>query len=198
MKKIVLLALAASTAMIAAPAAAQTVTGTVNITGSVAPKCQVVPTGGGGVSSTFNATVNLGELSDPDGTLVTSASLSSLFNAGGTGAAILTFRVVCTTANPGVTVDADPIVNVATAPAGYANRVDYQADVLFDLVPSTADQTVSNDSAVALTAASLNDRLVGAGNNVTITAQNFRTPNVADIMVAGSYAGLITVVISPS
>lgn len=198
MKKILLAVLAASTALVAMPASAQTVTGTVNISGSVAPKCQVVPTGGGGVSSTFTANVALGELSDPDGTLVSSASLSTLFNAGGTGAAILTFRVVCTTAQPGVSVDADPIVNVATAPAGYANRVDYQADVLFDLVPSATDQTVSNDSAAALTTTSLNDRLVGAGNNVTITAQNFRTPSATDIMVAGSYNGLITVVISPS
>lgn len=196
MKKIVLAALAASSALIAMPAAAQTVTGTVNITGSVAPKCQVID-GGGAASGSFTSTVDLGELSQSNGLLRTSASLSSQFNAGGTGSAQLTFRVVCTTAAPGVNVNADPIVNAATAPAGYANRVDYQADVAFSLV-GPASQSVSNDSTAAATAASLTNRLTGTGNNVVITATNFRTPNATDVMVAGSYNGLITVTISPS
>ena len=43
MKKIVLLALAASTVAVATPASAQNATGTVTITGSVADKCQVTP-----------------------------------------------------------------------------------------------------------------------------------------------------------
>ena len=65
MKKIVLTALAATTAFIAMPAAAQTVTGTVTLTGSVAPKCSVNP----GAASTFSASVNFGELSQANGTL---------------------------------------------------------------------------------------------------------------------------------
>lgn len=199
MNKILLTALAAASALaLASPAAAQSVTGTVNITGSVAPKCQVIASGGG-TSSTFGATVALGELSQSNGLLRTDADLTAAFNGGGTGSAVLTFRVVCTTAAPAVTVDANPIVAAALAPSGYANRIDYAATSTFSLV-GPASQPVSNDStAAAATAAVLTNRLTGTGDNVVITATNFRTPNLTDIMVAdGSYAGSIVVTISPS
>jgi hypothetical protein len=55
--------------MIAAPAMAQTVTGTVNITGNVTKKCHVDTAGG--PSSTFGGLVALGELAVADGTMAT-------------------------------------------------------------------------------------------------------------------------------
>jgi len=195
MKKLVLAALAASTALIATPALSQALpaTGTVTITGSVAPKCQVVPTGGGGVSQAFAQTVALGELADTDGTLKDTGTLETAFGS-------VTFRVVCTTAAPVVSVDADPIVAAtATAPAGYANQVAYQADVVFTLVTPTPAQTVSNDSDLpATTNVALNNRLVGVGDNVTITASDFHTAAGTDIMSADpDYEGQIVVTISP-
>lgn len=199
MKNIVIAALAATSALAASSAGAQstTATGTVSISGSVGAKCQVVS--GSTASGTFAASVALGELAENNGLLKSSSTLSSLFNAGGTGSSALTFRVVCTTATPAVTLNADPIASSATAPTGYANRVDYEAKATFALV-SGGPQNVTNDStAASATAASLTDRLAGSGNNVTITASNFRTPNATDIMVADpNYSGQIVVVISPS
>ena len=84
--KTVLSMLAMGTAMIATSAMAQDTTGTVNITGSVAPKCLVVP----GAGSTFDRTVALGELAGTDGKL--RPNLEADFNA-----AAVTARVVCTT-----------------------------------------------------------------------------------------------------
>ncbi|QLC22434.1 hypothetical protein HFP51_09730 [Parasphingopyxis sp. CP4] len=179
----------------AAPAAAQSVTGTVNITGSVGEKCLVTDPGPAG--NTFTTTIDLGELAQADGTLRT--GIEADFNAGGTGASDVDFRVVCTTANPAVTVDADPIVSANSAPAGYANTIDYQADITFSLV-ANGSQTVSNDTTAGTpAAASLSDRLATGGTNVNVAGSNFRTPNATDVLVADpNYTGLITITIAPT
>lgn len=200
MKKLVLAAMtAASMIALAGPAAAAVgdATGTINISGSVASRCTVIPSGGG-TSSTFGANVALGELAKADGTLQTTASLEALFNAGGTAASAMAFRVVCTTAAPTVAVDATQITTGAgdNATAGYANRINYQANVGLTLV--SGSQTVSNDSANAATAATaLTGRLAGTGNNVVVTAQNFRTPAATDLLEAGSYTGQVVITIAP-
>ena len=100
---------AGSMIALAAPAAAQStppVTGTVNILGSVAPKCFVVP----GAGSSFERTVNFNELAAADGTLRT--GLAAEFATAGVSA-----RVVCTSGNAAISVDSDPIT-AATATAG--------------------------------------------------------------------------------
>ena len=178
-----------------APAMAQSVTGTVNITGSVGEKCLVTDPGPAG--STFTTTIDLGELAQANGTLRT--GIATDFNAGGTGTSVVDFRVVCTTSNPFITVDADPIVSGNAAPTGYANTIDYQADITFSLVAS-GSQTVSNDStAGAATSTSLTDRLATGGTNVNIAGSNFRTPTATDILVADpTYVGLVTITIAPT
>ena len=200
MKKLVFAALAASTVAFAAPAAAAVgdVTGTITINGTVASKCSVIESGGG-VSSSFAATVNMGELSGGDGKLLPSATLSTTFNAGGTSTAAMNFKVVCTSATPGVSVTANPILisGGGTPPTGYDNRVDYKANTAFTLV--SGSQTVSDTSSSAgATTASLTGRLAGGtSNNVTVTADTFSTPN-SGVLTAGSYSGTIDIVISPS
>lgn len=201
MKKLVFAALAASTVAFAAPAAAAVgdVTGTITINGTVASKCSVIESGGG-VSSSFAATVDMGELSGGDGKLLPTATLATTFNAGGTGtAATLDFRVVCTSATPGISVTANPILHSGggTPDAGYDNRVDYKANAAFTLV--SGSQTVSDTSSSAgATTASLTGRLAGgSSNNVTVTADTFSTPN-SGVLTAGSYSGTIDIVISPS
>lgn len=193
MKKIALIAMTAAAA-IATPAMAQTttptdVTGTINITGTVAPKCFVLGTA---VGSTFGTTVAMGELSKDDGTLKSSADLSSKFNSeGGTA---LDARVLCTSASPQVSVFAEPLVNSVSAPAGYDNSVDYSADVTFSLVGGT-DQLVSDSSVDATdTDATLTARLNGTGTNVEVRTSNWAADGV---LVSGSYAGKITVVVAP-
>lgn len=190
MKKLVMIALAAST-VIATPVAAQTVTGTVDITGSVAPKCLVVP----GAGSTFGATVALGELAQADGTMRT--DLSSLFSSvGGVG---LETRVVCTTANPTIAVNATPLATAATADTGYDNSIDFRARVLVDTT-TTNDVLFTNDSNDPDGSAVLiGGRLANnSGNNIKIEADMFRTGALTDLLVASpTYTGQIVVVIAP-
>ena len=186
MKKIATLALLASAA-IASPAMAQTVTGTINITGTVQAKCLVVP----GNGNTFGTTVAMGELSQADGTLKDSATLSGTFGTvGGTG---LTAQVVCTSANPSVSVLSEPLVNTVAADPGYDNSVDYTADVTFTRVGGT---TLVSDASVipAATTATLASRLTGTGTNVSVATSGW---TAAGVLVAGSYAGKITIVIAP-
>jgi hypothetical protein len=189
MKKIALAALAVSAAM-ATPAAAQSAnaTGTVNITGSVASKCFVLPNNAG---NTFGTTVAMGELAKADGTLKDSSVLSSTF--GTVGSSGLTAQVLCTSATPAVSVTAEPLVNSATADAGYDNTVDYTADVTFTQVVGS---TVVNDpSAVpAASTATLSGRLNGSGTNVAVATSGW---TASGVLVSGDYTGKITIVISP-
>ena len=186
MKKLVLAALAATTALIATPASAQTVTGTITLTGSVAPKCIVNPGG----NSTFADSVAFGELAAADGTL--RAGLSADFDA-----AVDDFQVVCTTGNPVVSVTANPLATAAAAAAGYDNSIDYDASVQFSLVTG-GPTTVTDDSSVAgATGTTLGARLANS-TNVHITANNFRTNAASDILVASpTYSGTISISIAP-
>ncbi|KHK93552.1 hypothetical protein [Novosphingobium malaysiense] len=188
MRKLALLALAASTA-VATPALAD-VTGTVDITGSVADKCVVLP----GSGSTFGTTVALGELAQADGTMRT--DLASSFST--IGGSALSTRVVCTTPNPTIAITATPLATAAPAATGYDNSIDYQADVHVVTVGGSAD--FSSDSAGgAFAATTIGDRLANnGGDNITISASNFRTNNATDLLVASpTYTGQIVVVIAP-
>jgi hypothetical protein len=190
--KFMLMALGAGSMIaLAAPAAAQTVTGTINITGSVANKCSVLP----GSGSTFGGTVALGELAQADGTMAT--DLATRFNAAA-NAAQLNFRVVCNTANPTVAVDATPLTTAGAAPTGYASRIDYAAHVAVALTPSGTD-TFSNDSRNAASAATATSaRIANNGsNNVSVTADTFGTAALTDLLTSGSYTGNISIVIAP-
>lgn len=189
--------LAAGTALIAAPAMAQTVTGTVNITGNVSGKCLVVP----GSGNAFGGTVPLGELADGTGKMRT--DLATTFNAVGNAAA-LNARVVCTSAAPTISVDADPITaqNAATpaSGSGYDNSIDFQANVAVVTTTGPVVTPFTNDSAAAAGVDTLiGGRLANNGSdNITITASNFRTNGGGDLLVADTdYRGKITVVIKP-
>lgn len=196
MKKILLTALAAASALaVATPAAAQSVTGVVNITGNVDSKCIVATAGSPAVGNSFGGTVALGDLAQADGTMAT--DLAARFNS--TAATNLNYKIVCTSANTSVSVDADPIVAAdGDAQTGYANTIDYKATVAVTLVGG-AGAPVENDSAAAPTAAvTYNDRLAASGTNISVTASDFRTANLTDILVADPvYTGKITIVVAP-
>jgi hypothetical protein len=190
MKKLIGISIAASVMALATPAMAQDVTGTVNITGTVAPKCLVVP----GAATTFGTTVALGELSQADGRLRT--DLATIFaSAGGAG---LEARVVCTTPAPTISVDATAISTTAPADAGYDNSIDFTANVEVTTVTGTASFS-NNSSVAALAATPIGGRLANNGqNNIKITASDFATGTVNDLLVAATdYTGQIVVVVSP-
>ncbi|MGN6817663.1 MAG: hypothetical protein ACTHJR_03225 [Sphingomonas sp.] len=191
MNKYLLAALGAGSMIaMAAPAAAQNVTGTVNITGSVAPKCLVVPNNG----STFGTTVALGELAGADGKL--RPNVATDFNAS-TG---LTARVVCTTAAPTISVDADPITAAtALGGGGYDNSIDFTASVAVTTTSGAAGPFTNDSADPAGSDTLIGGRLANNGSdNIAITASNFRTNNADDLLAADpTYTGKITVVIKP-
>jgi len=188
--KTVLALLAAGTALaVASPAMAQNTTGTVNITGSVAPKCIVVPGGG----NTFTRTVALGELAGTDGKMRT--DLAGSFNA-----AAVTARVVCTTAAPTISVDADPITAAtATAVAGYDNSIDFTARVAVTTTTGPAGPFPNDSAAAAGVDTPIGGRVANNGSdNIAISADTFRTNTIDDLLAADPvYTGKITVVIKP-
>jgi hypothetical protein len=196
MKKVLLAALAAASALaLATPAAAQSVTGVVNITGNVDSKCIVATAGNPTGPASFGGTVALGNLAQADGTLAT--DLATRFNS--TAAANLNYKIVCTSAKTNVSVDADPIVAAtAIAQTGYANTVNYKATVAVTLVGGAGTPVASDSTDAAATNSTYNDRLAATGTNIAVTASNFRTANLTDIMLADSYAGKITIVVSPA
>ena len=197
MKKILLTALAAASALaLAGPAAAQSVTGVVNITGNVDAKCIVANDGDPAGSDAFGGTVALGDLAQADGTMAT--DLATRFNAVGNNGQ-LQYKIVCTSAKTNVSVDADPIVAAtAVAQPGYANRIDYEANVAVTLVGGAGTPIVSDSADAAATATTYNDRLAAGNPNIVVTAGDFRTANLTDILLADTYAGKITIVVSPA
>lgn len=189
MKKLALVAMTAAAAL-ATPAMAQTTTtGTIIINGSVTPKCSVVPNNAG---NTWGTTVELGELAQADGTLAT--DLATRFGTeGGEG---LSAKVVCTSADADVTVDANPLVGpTGTLPDGYTNTIHYIADVTFK--KTDGNLNVANNSSQGATSQALGGRLAPTDANITVATNTWRTPVAGDLLIAGSYTGRIVVTVAP-
>lgn len=190
MKKIVLLALAASTAAVATPAFAQTVTGTITLEGSVGDKCLVLP----GAGNTFGDTIDLGELAGSAGTL--RADIATEVNDN----PAMETRIVCTTANPMISVTTTALATSAPSVDGYDNSIDFDTSVDVTTIGGTylgPFTTATNSAPLASTA--IGGRLANnGGNNVTITTSDFRTDEETDLLVADlNYSGSIVVVIAP-
>jgi hypothetical protein len=184
MKKIALIAMTAMAA-IATPAAAQTVTGTINLTGVVGPKCFVVP----GNGNTFGETVNFGALDAADGTL--RPGLATDF-------ATRSATVKCTSANPSVSVTASPLATGGAAPTGYANTINYTASVAVDATGLNNGPFSDASGGAGSGALSVGSPLANTTGNVRITTSGYGTANATDLLVAGTYNGSIVVVISPN
>ena len=166
-------------------ASAQTVTGTVNITGSVAGHCSMIPGGG----STFSRTFALGELAQADGTL---RSISPQTTSGSG------VRVSCSTV-PAISISATPLrTNNPGEPPGYTNSISYTASAEF----TEADDSVQSFTALSGAPANsggLAGLLKNAPDNVVIRAYGFQTSSPTDILVADpNYSSVITVTVSPS
>lgn len=184
-------------AMTAAPAMAQSTTGTIVINGTVTAKCATTPGGG----SSFGDTVGLGELADANGLL--EAALSGSSDA--SPAFTRSYSLTCTGANFGVSVEAETLVNtdVGVAPTGYTRAAEFTGRVSLDLIsPSSGASTLDldDDSAVAGEtpgSAGAGNFLANSAGNVRVSAYGFDTPAGA-IMVAGPYEGRIIITVSPS
>ena len=176
-------------ALLALPQAvlAQSATGTINLTGSVAGRCSVV---GGGQA--FSETINLGELAGGDGRLRTDLTDAS-------PDAVRSFSLVCTSATPRVRLSATRLATGTTAPTGYANNIDYTARVGVLQASGTPPSItyVTASSLPAPTDVQLTAPLANAADNVTLTVYSFGT-GAGELLVAGAYTSVILITISPS
>ena len=185
-------------AFVAAPFAlaqsafAQNTTGTVNLTGSVAPRCGVAASGNGSI---FGQTVALGELAASDGTL--RAGIESQF-----ANAVAAVSVACNTVAPTISVSATALsaqTSTGTPPAGYANSIAYTATVSLGTtgaVPVVLSAESGTSASHALSSGE--GRIANSAGNLVLTATAFRTATPAQILVAdSSYRGSIAITIAP-
>ncbi len=108
------------------PVTAQTVTGTVNVHGFVAPRCGSTLNG----DSSFNGTINVGELTQTNGTLSPTLSGSTTNSPVG----IASFLVGCTGGGAIVTLSATRLTNpVAPSLPTSSNDIDFTAEVKISL-----------------------------------------------------------------
>lgn len=186
-----LLGAAGALTLMAAPAMAQSVSGDVTITGSVASKCTVI---GGASASTFADTISLGELAGQDGALRTDLT-------GSASAGSAAFRVNCTQAGATIDVDAETMVNgdVATAPANYSRAIDYSADLVAEIAGGSTETVTDASSNPAATSRTLTGQyLANAADNIQVQVHSFQTVGAAtDLLTAGDYEGHVLVTITP-
>jgi hypothetical protein len=199
MNKFALAALAAAAAVAAFPAAAQTTTGTVNITGTVAGRCSVINSGV--AQQSFTGSIDLGRLDADDGTL-RSALVSSL-SASPADAKTVSARVVCTSANPTIGVQASKLSNgnAAAAADGYSNVIDYTASLKVKTAASTTVEaqykTLSDSAAVTK---KLGGRIAGgSASNVEVSIFGLAPTNgTTSVLEQGTYNSTVSVTIEPT
>jgi hypothetical protein len=175
--------------LVAGSSFAQTVTGSVEVRGSVAPKCRVAP----GSGSTFSGLIDFGALDKADGTLDTAKADQNATIV--TGA----FRVLCSGGATTATISATPMINAAAAPGGYTNVVGYTAKATISLAsggpaaPTIASGLTTTGATSAVVP--LGMLSAAAGNNIVVSAGTLTSSG--DVLVAGGYTGNIIVTINP-
>lgn len=160
--------------LLASPALAQSVTGTVDITGSVAGRCLfTIP----------NEVIDLGELSlsGTDG------------NAGKLNTAVVNGRNAtlvgwCNSASASMEVEATKLTNTASIANGFTNTIDY-------LATATANQVDATDTTTVAGAGTPANVGMFTGS-VLVTLSNAATDG--SLLVAGDYSGEVVVTLKPN
>ena len=200
MKKIAFALLMSASAIVATPAAAQSVTGTVNVTGTVASRCSVIEANL--EKATFSGTIDLGRLDAANGTL--RSELTSSTSIAPADAKKVSVRVVCTSSNPTIGVSATKlaIAGSTAAGTGYANSIDYVAALRVNTASATTPlaevkfDTRTNSTAVT---AQLGARIAGGtSDNVEVNISNLRTAAVSDVLNQGTYNSVVSLSITPT
>lgn len=162
-------------ALVATPVLAQSSTGTVDITGSVAGRC---------LFTTPNKTISLGELSLP-GTSGTAGKLD-VSKVNGRNETLVGW---CNGAASTMTVTTTQLTNPASAAAGFDNRVDYTGTAVANAV-SANDTSLTAGAGAASTVGMFTGNIV-----VTLSAASSPT---SGLMVAGNYTGNVIVTLAPA
>lgn len=190
-----ILALATSALLsIAAPAFAQTVTGTTVVQGFVAPRCGATLAG----DSTFNGTINLGELTQTNGTLSSTLAGSGTNSVAGQA----DFLVGCTGGGQTVTLSATRLSNtLAPNLPTSSNDIDFTAQAKIALAVG-GFATVDYTTAAALpapTAQTIPGVFANVPGNFQIRIFGLSAENGASsLLVAGNYTSTITVLVAPA
>ena len=188
---------AAALLLMAGTASAQNASSTITINGSVASKCTVTA---GGTAGAFDATVNLNELADADGTLrdnlvSTTAAVGAFEN---------TFSLRCTGSNANVSVTANPMLgnSADTPPAGYTKTIHLTGRAEFDRVGTNSTELVVEDGSLVAGATTgsfgAGNFLANTNNNVRVSVYGFNTTDPAALLLAGAYVGTVVVVVGPT
>ena len=173
MRKLIIFA--APFVALASPALAQSSTGTVDISGSVAGRC---------LFTTPNQTISLGELA-LGGTGSTAGKLDVTKVNGQTR----TLVGWCNSTAATMSVTTTQLTNPAATVTGFDNRVDYTATALANAV-SAMD--------TSLTAGAGTPSGVGMfTGNVVVTLSASSTPT-SGLLVAGTYTGNVVVTLTPT
>lgn len=191
-----LFGVAAAAVLLALPASAANVTGTVYVTGTVTGTCGVGTIDGG--STLTPQTLDFTPLNGSDG------KINPLWT--GSTSKTASFSVVCNTGTPTIQITATQMGDNVPAAATFTSTVDYTATMTVDTDTGsgTATESVSYATATDTTPNSLQ-----LSNPLTATADNVRV-NVHDlntdggVLTAGSYGsqaggtgGVINITITP-
>ena len=187
MKKLIVLAAAASAAAIATPAAAQSASGTVDVSGTVGAKCTA--------SDPISGSIPLGELAKADGTI------DGAF-PNNTAGLSRSFTLRCTSNKVKITVSSDQLKNTAvgqaTAENGYTGIIDYTSTLVATGVSTSATATYNTVGLGAAATATLSERLANSTNNVTVTVSDGTTAAPSDLLKEGSYSSTIAIKVEPT
>lgn len=177
MKKILIVALAASASAFATPALAQS-TGTVTVDGSVADRC---------LFTGDTATILLGELAASG----SGATAGKLDTAKLDSSPDATLTGWCNGIAATIKVEAQPLMNTdftGTAPDGFTRRVDYSAT-------ATANGATPNDTSLVSGAGTAESIGMFTGSVVVSLAS---VGAGTDLLVAGDYQGQVIVTLTPN
>ncbi|MBI1684316.1 hypothetical protein [Caulobacter hibisci] len=182
---LLLTAAAASLALVAAAgqAQAQSVTGTVQVNGSVANRCLFV---------TDNVVLDLGELSLQTGDVAAIGRLDGVKLTSRTA----TLNGWCNGVSATMAVEAQPIFNTSftdAAPTGFERRIDYTATA--SAAPAGGAVSAS-DSTLATGGGSASTTGIFA-SDIVVSFADAATP-AGGRLVAGSYSGSVAVTLAPA
>jgi hypothetical protein len=170
-----LLILAAPFAVLASPVAAQTATGTVDITGSVAGRC---------LFTLPNQTISLGELS-----LGGSGSTAGKLDTSRVDGQSRTLIGWCNNTAATMSVTTTQLTNPAATSTGFDNRIDYTATAVANTV-SAADTSLTAGAGTASTVGMFT-------GNIVVTLSGSSSPTNG-LLVAGAYSGNVVVTLTPT
>lgn len=181
-------------ALMAAPAAAQSVSGSVTVHGTVQARCGSTFAG----DTSFSGTINLGELSQANGTISPTLA-GSTTNA---PAGVADFFIGCSSNSFDVTLSATRLINpdFPSTPPG-SSIIDYTAEAKITLGEG-GFALVDYRTAAALPASTVQTVL----GFVSAVPGNFQVRvfalapdnGAASVLLAGSYDAVITILVAPS